>query len=811
MESSERKADSTDDGHPRVSIDGGGSIGSPPSVHHAQTHFMQNSFEDRIAIILSNAARAVENEHRLFLEKQRLYFQSKIANMSQWGDRDSVRSFEVSIGVDRQGVQWPTSPRGYFTTHGSDILLYDSEAERQGSEVPPSVAPSSVCGEEVHSYGFGTTAYTCASNGGSPIAVHETSTTHHAMSIAHSATSHGPWRTLMHGTSSMMPMADGKPKRSGVYFRLLDDWLEPADEFGEYDKAQLAQIRYYAGLSRFMRGYESYGSANRGPSPMPFYRPPFFMMDPHNHFRIMWDLLAALMLSYDLCMIPMAVFDMPSDGIVFIMSVIIMFYWTLDIILNFSVGYHKTDGDIEMHVWPVVKRYASTWLVPDVVIVSLDWVSYGGALFAGQSGSEQSAGGLVRVGKITRFVRVMRVLRLLRFGKLRQLMQRVHDNIGMESTAILFSICKNLTVIILINHGLATIWYWLGLQDEETGWLYDRKDADWYDNYLMAMHWSIANFTPGSSAIQPRNTMEYVFHIFVLFFAMVVFSVFVSSTTSQITKLMGLQSTRSKQMWILKGFLLQHNFPPELRDRVLRYVKAALGNRRDLIHRADVDLLTMLSQPLREEVQMNLHMATLRAHPLIKLLALANPQMMRKFGAEALLETAFSRDDNIFSAGEHVDKMSFVVAGVLSYDFTTQTANVVEGGLAGRPSDKSLNPSDMERRLLGPQDFFCEAPLWTRWTCRGTMTADADCDLIDIQGVQFRRAIKRHPLMMNLARQYAAAFVEVLNYYSAGDGDGPLTDLHAPFVQEEPICKVLSEPQFIERKNSAGLLSLVRV
>eukprot|EP00971_Amphidinium_carterae_P229560 4554639-Amphidinium_carterae.1 len=42
------------------------------------------------------------------------------------------------------------------------------------------------------------------------------------------------------------------------------------------------------------------------------------------------------------------------------------------------------------------------------------------------------------------------------------------------------------------------------------------------------------------------------------------------STTSMITKLMALQSSKSQQLWVLKGFLLQHKFPAELRDRVLR-------------------------------------------------------------------------------------------------------------------------------------------------------------------------------------------------------------------------------------------------
>eukprot|EP00971_Amphidinium_carterae_P276224 5481489-Amphidinium_carterae.1 len=95
---------------------------------------------------------------------------------------------------------------------------------------------------------------------------------------------------------------------------------------------------------------------------------------------------------------------------------------------------------------------------------------------------------------------------------------------------------------------------------------------------------------------------------------------------------------------------------------------------------------------------MQLHLVTLRCHPLIKLCSLANRRMMQKLTAEALAsprqehqriiepqslnkrvivllsesllchmpalqEMAFSRSDTIFSPLEHTDKMSFVVAG----------------------------------------------------------------------------------------------------------------------------------------------------
>ena len=47
-----------------------------------------------------------------------------------------------------------------------------------------------------------------------------------------------------------------------------------------------------------------------------------WMMRPHNYFRVVWDVLASILLSYDLVLIPMNVFELPKDGFIFAMSVV---------------------------------------------------------------------------------------------------------------------------------------------------------------------------------------------------------------------------------------------------------------------------------------------------------------------------------------------------------------------------------------------------------------------------------------------------------------------------------------------------------
>eukprot|EP00971_Amphidinium_carterae_P077726 1536790-Amphidinium_carterae.1 len=256
-----------------------------------------------------------------------------------------------------------------------------------------------------------------------------------------------------------------------------------------------------------------------------------------------------------------------------------MFYWSADILQTFFAGYFRDGGGVEMRMWPIAKRYLKGWFLPDIIIVSADWLSFLDGPISGDSA------GFLRLGKVSRLARVMRVLRLVRARRLLGVMEKVNNAIGMESTAIVLSIAKNIVFISLMNHVLAALWFWVGLLNEEEGWLKYRKSDHWFDNYILALSWSTANFTPGSSDIRPNTTPEYTFHVLSLFLALVIFSVFVSTTTSLITKLMNIRSAQTHKIWMLKGFLQQQKFPSEFRDRVLRYVHTAIGARKDMIPR----------------------------------------------------------------------------------------------------------------------------------------------------------------------------------------------------------------------------------
>eukprot|EP00971_Amphidinium_carterae_P028501 560871-Amphidinium_carterae.1 len=129
--------------------------------------------------------------------------------------------------------------------------------------------------------------------------------------------------------------------------------------------------------------------------------------------------------------------------------------------------------------------------------------------------------------------------------------------------------------------------------------------------------------------------------------------------------------------------------------------------------------------------------------------------MMRTLCTEAVSEIRYSRGDAVFTYGERMHKMSFVVAGVLSY------AVIHDPHIRG----------DAGREFIGPLDYFCEAALWTKWHCRGTLIADADCEVLDVDGPIFRKSVTSHHIMTGLVRQYAQAFIDDLKSTVQTDTD----------------------------------------
>mmetsp|Transcript_42023 Transcript_42023/g.98598 ORF Transcript_42023/g.98598 Transcript_42023/m.98598 type:complete len:803 (-) Transcript_42023:34-2442(-) len=508
----------------------------------------------------------------------------------------------------------------------------------------------------------------------------------------------------------------------------------------------------------------------------------WFTMHPSSKFRMTWDVLACAFLAYDCYIIPLtSVFDVSihSSSALFWPTLAAVVYWTIDIGLSFVLGYHLPDGQVELDAWKILHRYFVTWFWPELLILAADWLNLMDAQLARGSGSG--------VGDASRWIRLLRLARLARLFRIRKLIRAIdifHTyTIILESTSLLLGISRNVFFIVFLNHGIASIWYSLGLEyQNDGGWLAGRQSDDWFRNYIMAMEWSIANFTPGASSTRTEATVEMAFHVIVLFFALVVFSVFVSSTTTLIASLVKMQSGRQQKMLRLKRFMNQHHIPAKLRDRVLRYALRALETSRDIVRHQEVELLALLSEPLRQEVGCFSQMTVLKKHGFMHKLFRGHAALKVKICVDAVAEVWFSKGDLIFITGEAREKMSCVVSGKLVYRKNPKHRTVED-----MQSEKS-NPTPWSRVSLHEDEWFCEPAIWIlHWYCKGDMSAGDDCHTLDLSGHALQKVIAAYPIASQFVVRYATAFLHDLNSTAAASAanNDTLSDLYCFDLEPE--------------------------
>jgi hypothetical protein len=461
--------------------------------------------------------------------------------------------------------------------------------------------------------------------------------------------------------------------------------------------------------------------------------------DPNARSRLVWDITGIFMLMYDLVLIPLALaFQLESSLVIDVMSLITLIYWILDIPASCITGYFAVDGTLVTAPAKIWRRYATTWFGMDVIVVSID-------LYTLAMAGQREAAGVMRAGRMLRMLRVLRTLRLLRLAKLRHLVLVIQDNMDSEYTSTVFNILKYIIVIIIINHYVACGWYWLGrsmsTHDPDSSWVrsegLDQRSSSY--QYLTSVHWSLTQFTPASIDVQPRNETERLYAIFVLLFALCVFSSFLGSISAAMTHLRNITFNYDKQMWLLRKYLREQGVSRKLVVRIHTYVTVIATMRSKRVPANRVELLSYLSEPLREVLQTDMFKPKLVIHGFF---ALLKDSVLAKICSDAVGQESLSRDDVLFTAGSAADSMFFISTGLLQY----------ESHVGKRKKDE-----------VPAGRCFSEAVLWTQWMHLGRMMSMRESDLVKLNAASFRHIVLEFPVHSSVARTYGAIFLRNLN------------------------------------------------
>lgn len=505
------------------------------------------------------------------------------------------------------------------------------------------------------------------------------------------------------------------------------------------------------------------------------------IMRPGAPARVAWDLLGAVLLFYDVILIPMSVFITKRSSFETGMDWFTLMFWTCDMAASCLTGYIY-QGVTVLDPVLIMRNYLKTWFVIDLIIVGPDW---GFTIYEIASGVNVGSGG--NSSKLLRSLRVLRMFRMLRLVKLKRVLVMIRDRIDSENLFILLSIIKMMTMMLLVNHFLASIWYGIGdlcRSFDLANWIdeHNFSHKPLGDRYAVAYHWSLTQFSPASMDVQPHNVWERIYAITVLVCGLVLFSSFVSSVTAHITQVRNREGDKSKQFWLLRRYLRQHGIQAQLSFRILRYIEYACSEQQNSVPESSIWVLSLLSQQLRNELNYSVSFTSLRVHPFFETTNTVSRVTMMRLSDSAMSLQSLACNDLIVSPGTIVDCMYMVVSGHLLYLHSEE---------AFLSEDEEISSQ------VKMHDWFCEPVLWTEWFALGEVSADTESRVVAINKQIFGTLVRQEYTAWKLASHYARQFVRWLS-------TKPRRQLSDVAASEEmiPITNGFVEGYFNNRRES---------
>ncbi|CAE7941398.1 Kcnh1, partial [Symbiodinium sp. KB8] len=488
---------------------------------------------------------------------------------------------------------------------------------------------------------------------------------------------------------------------------------------------------------------------------------PQLVFMPTGFFRTTWDFINILILTVELILLPLHVFDaMVPTPFLIGLSWIIQIFWNLDIIVHFRTCFYMR-GYAVKDARKIAQRYLRGWFLCDFSNVLADLYLDSRASYAVAVLSEADFTSDLYYVVIIKFL-----LRLVRFAKLngiaQSLIRRLNSDTAIAKAKIFLLSCQ----ILLMQHVMACIWYKVGVVSNE-GWVsqfeFSEKNMDY--RYTTALHWMFCQLGFGSTGIEGSTTLERVFGLIVAFLALVVFSTLLGAITSLTNQLNKASEERKHQFRQLRKYLNQHHINEDLSLRITGFLQDAYSLRQARLADSQVALLELLSKPLRGELQYAMYERCLEEMTFVKDELLryddrGNLQAAKNLATEALTQRTFAPADTVFEAEVIANHAYFMTSGMLVYELSGYKVH-----LNGAPEE--------------PQ-WLVEMSLWIPWLHLGELTTEDVSGLVLLEVEKFAASIRRSFNGHSLARDFAQKVVNRMNEMEV------VTDLWQMPPKEDP-------------------------
>lgn len=503
------------------------------------------------------------------------------------------------------------------------------------------------------------------------------------------------------------------------------------------------------------------------------------IIHPSSGPRLAWGVVGLFFMAYESVKVPLTFFSVHD----FATAMAVRLFFTCDLLLQFFMGYQTLTGDIQTAPSKVFKHYLRTWFAFDAALIIEDWVDYGA--LANELVPE-------RVLRCVRMVRLLRMAKLLcvfkHYAGFGGILPNLVRNIDQELLSGSFVIVRNCFLWVWANHVCGCAWYGLGDDHlDGSNWisLGEWADASGVFLYAQSILYSLSMYGCPTD-VGTTHVGERYFSIIMMIFAYMVSAYIISSMATGMTQVTIATAQDSKQLSALGMYLSENGISSATSKRVQLNARQAMTQKKRTKQEDDIELLQIISKPLRIELHFEIYGPTLSWHPFFDIAGEESAGLIKQICHQCLSKIMLASRDMVFEEGETSlhQHMYFLSHGECQY----------------RQSTKEF----VEQVIVG--EWAGEAALWTHWIHCGSMRASQASTIIALESERFQNIATQFGTALGYVQRYASAFCK---YLESCEPD-QLTDLEDPDMDVEWLAskhRLPPEPRGSEAKIRVSLLS----
>ncbi|KAL6261749.1 hypothetical protein P5V15_006838 [Pogonomyrmex californicus] len=325
-----------------------------------------------------------------------------------------------------------------------------------------------------------------------------------------------------------------------------------------------------------------------------------FILSHYGGFKSCWDWLILIATFYVAIIVPYNASFINTDRPTMVSDVVVEVLFIIDIILNFRTTYVSRKGEVVSNSKSIAVNYVKGWFFVDLVAALPFDFLYASDVYSG----EESAHSNIHLVKLTRLLRLARLLQKM-------------DRYSQYSAVILTML---MLFFIVVAHWLACVWYVIAEKerlrndkDWDLGWLHTLaeklkisvQNVTHTESYITALYFTCSSLTSvGFGNVSANTFSEKFFSICTMLIGALMHAVVFGNVTAIIQRMYSRRSLYQTKLRDLKDFLVLHQIPEELKQRMQDYFQTMWS----LNHGIDVhETLKQFPEELRGDVSMHLH------------------------------------------------------------------------------------------------------------------------------------------------------------------------------------------------------------